>query len=70
MLSWDGELDPLLDLTLDVRRELNDRLTGLLGVNGAFAPGVERERRGNRPIVHSKSVFFPNLIFGLALRLR
>jgi hypothetical protein len=70
LVSWQDELDPLVDLTLDMRRVLNERITLMLGVNSVFVPDVDRERRGERAIVPNKDVFFPNVILGLAVRLR
>jgi hypothetical protein len=68
VLSWQDELDPFVDLSVDARRALGQRLSFLVGINAVVAPGVERERRGNDPTVGRRTVRFTNLIVGLAVR--
>jgi hypothetical protein len=68
VLSWQDGLDPFVDLNVEARRALGQRLSFLVGINAVVAPGVERERRGNDPIVGRRTVRFTNLIVGLAVR--
>jgi hypothetical protein len=69
VLSWQGELDPFVDLAADLRRALGQRLSLLLGIHVVGAPNVERERHGNDPIVSRKTVSFPNVLVGLNCRI-
>ena len=69
VLSWQHELDPFLDLSLDGRRRLGDRVSLVAGLSGVFAPRVERERSGDDAIVRRRSVIFPNVVIGVGLRL-
>ena len=69
VLSWQNELDPFLDLTMDFRRSLTQRTSFLLGIQGVVAPGVDRGRNGSNAIVSKKTVVFVNAILGLVVRL-
>jgi hypothetical protein len=69
VLSWQDELDPFVDVTVDARRALGRRMSFLMGINAVAAPGVERERRGDNPIVRRRTAVFTNIIVGLAVRI-
>ena len=69
VLSWQDELDPFVDITVDARRALGRRMSFLMGINAVAAPGIERERQDNNPIVRRRTVIFTNVIVGLAVRI-
>lgn len=69
VLSWQNGYDPFFEATVEAQRQLSAAMDLVFGLHTVVAPGVERGRSGLQPIVNRTTVLFPNLVFGLRLRL-